>query len=541
MMRILIILLLFSSIFSAASVTLEYPLANSLTNNPNVTFYWSPSGFGADLKCDLTLDGSNAKDDYECTNGVICDYNLKMGDGTYTWSISCTDGSGTTDSSGASTFTIDTQSPVTEFIAQNSTGTYEFGTFSDSDVNITMSCPGETGSYEIFYCIDNKNLCEPKDKYLFTLITINDPGTSYLRVTSKDIAGNYEPIIVKPVQITIPSQPVQQYGVCGSSDSVMNGVMSTAFLSLIILTLIIAISYAASQATSNPKLSIWAKTELVQMFVSAAFVLILIGVVNSYCSFHVSDIASIVQAPAQGSVDYSISISQGAEEYLRGAAKFAYESTINSRFYLGAINQLESYSIWECPLWCFMSVGGTGTGQSPKAGVSFYSSGFNLLMNSSLGATMSALMHAFFIRYIGSGLFLFLLPLGILVRSVPYMRTFGSIILAVLFAFYVIYPVILTAFYISLYNPMMAAMPPQPNEHLLIQKGDAGGWLTGQYAPNLHVTFSDLSNSASSAAQGFFFAFIIPNLALLAASAAAIYTARLLGEELDLSRLTQMV
>lgn len=312
----------------------------------------------------------------------------------------------------------------------------------------------------------------------------------------------------------------------------------------VLFAIIIGLTYAASQATSNPKLAVWARTEIVQLVISACFIIVLISMIDSFCSFTAADIQSLTGV-SEIYGDASKPIYDAAEEFLKKAANYAHGALITSRYYLGEINIQEVYSKWTCePIWCFLSVGGTGSSVSPQAGVTYYSSGFMLMMNSATMAFFSAFMHVFFLKYIGSGLFLFLLPIALITRSMPYLRSFGSIILAVLFVLYVIYPSILAAFYLFVDADINNDLQDEggvPQESTLRQSASGLTWLTGTGYHGPKTEPDDLVKAAKVAFKAFIVAVFLPTAALLAAAGSAAYVARLMGEEIDLSRLVQMV
>ncbi|MEW6528494.1 MAG: hypothetical protein AB1391_01250 [Candidatus Micrarchaeota archaeon] len=314
-------------------------------------------------------------------------------------------------------------------------------------------------------------------------------------------------------------------------------ILPITMIAAVLFSMIIGITFALSQATSNPKLSVWSKIEIMQLIFSTAFVLILLEIIASFCTFSTNDIAMLTGSSAPTP---ALPVYDGAEKYLVQSAAYSKVAMINARYYLGVINVQEMVSTWKCPDWCFLTVGGTGASASPNAGSSMFSSAFMLLLNSSLMSFMSSFMHIFFLKYIQSGLFLFLFPLAIITRSLPYLRTFGAVILAVIFAFYVIYPSILAAFYVSLSDSMVP--PVMKNEDELKQKDfDFGAALWGDNPVKLSVSASDIGDVSNSAAKAFFYSVFLPTVALLATGAAATYVSRLMGEDIDLSRLTQMI
>lgn len=315
----------------------------------------------------------------------------------------------------------------------------------------------------------------------------------------------------------------------------------------ILFAMIIGLTYAAGQAMSNPKLLLWAKTEFVQLFFSAAFMFIMMGIISYFCYFTTADIGALTSVSSQ---PVSVSIYKGAEDYLKEAANYTRIAVINARYHLGAIEVQQIYSTWTCPIWCFFSTGATGASVSPEAGASYLSPAFTLLLNSSLVSFFSAFMHVFFLNYVGTGLFLFLVPIAIITRSLPYMRSFGSLLLATIFALYVVYPSVLAAYYVALSGQIsteitdLAAAGIPPDESKLQQlelSALSSDWFLGTYELTVGAHAGDIPQAASLSAKAFFYSTFLPTLALLVAAGAAVYVGKLMGEEIDLSRLIQMV
>jgi hypothetical protein len=322
---------------------------------------------------------------------------------------------------------------------------------------------------------------------------------------------------------------------CTSAFNTMltSDIYPTMGISALAGVMVVAVFYMISQVFTNPRVSEWSKTELAQIGISAAFIVVTLALMNSFCTFQTGDLFQLTGATSQARP--SMPVYNGAEAFLMNASAYSHNAIFAARYYLGAINQMESYSTWKCPIWCFFSIGGSGQSASPQAGGSYAAAGMNILLNSAAMSMFSGLMHVFLLRYVGSGIFLFLFPVALVFRSVPFMRGFGSAIFAVLFGLYIIYPAILGAFYATVAIP--AFTPPDEGELASASANWAGGTGYSGYS----VTGNDIANTASYAARAFVFAAILPNIALLAAAAAAAYVGRAMGEEIDLSRLTQMV
>ena len=106
--------------------------------------------------------------------------------------------------SGDRTFTtIDIIAPTTTVSA----GIYTFGTWSENDVTVSLTCDDGVGSgcASTLYCIDNSNICTPTTPYTSSVVISNGPRTSYIRYYSIDVATNSESISSRLVMIAGPA------------------------------------------------------------------------------------------------------------------------------------------------------------------------------------------------------------------------------------------------------------------------------------------------------------------------------------------------
>lgn len=324
--------------------------------------------------------------------------------------------------------------------------------------------------------------------------------------------------------------------VCTVMDSFMSGsVYPVVGIAGLLTATIVAVCYMAAQLLQSPRLGTWAKTEALQVVISALFAIIIMQLVQVSCTLDANSLVDLVGGTPHAA---PTSLFNSSSIYLEAVANFSHAAFVNARYYMGKINMAESYSIWECPLWCFFSQGGSGTSQMPESGKSYLTAGLMVAFNVALFAHMNALMHIFFLGYIRSGFFLFFLPLALILRSLPYLRQVGSLLISVTFGFFVIYPLILSAFSLSLV-PVLPTMPLKSESSLTPDAG-AGAWLSGNVEVAT-ITPSDMFTAFGEASSAFFYSIFVLTMAILATAAASAYFARLMGEEIDLSRIMQMV
>ncbi|MFZ5500653.1 MAG: hypothetical protein ACOY58_01905, partial [Candidatus Micrarchaeota archaeon] len=158
---------------------------------------------------------------------------------------------------------------------------------------------------------------------------------------------------------------------------------------------------------------------------------------------------------------------------------------------------------------------------------------------------LSILNYLFVLRYVFSGFVLFFLPLGILLRALPYLRPLGSLLISVAISFLMIYPLILAVFYIDFKAARILAPDDSPAldyaEKDISTKVTMANLfsesLTGDVFPSGDQTVEIIRLAGNAFLLGVF----IPSLALLSAAAAVGYINRFLGQEIDLSRIMQMM
>jgi hypothetical protein len=321
----------------------------------------------------------------------------------------------------------------------------------------------------------------------------------------------------------------------------------------------VAIGYMAGQLLSNVKIATWAKTEFFQIIISVFSVAFIIMLLNVFCIIDISELRGIfgITTPSVEPCGYNITTNTtvygSAQNYISDAACFSHNAMVSVRYHLEAYTVLSNLNIFECslsvgPIGFGCLFGYSGTSMQPLGGYSTVMSAMNVFFNSALVSYVSALNYLFLLMYIYKGFVLFFLPLGILFRSIPYLRTFGSLLISVALAFLVIYPLLLAIF--SLMEDKILAvpadMPAQYSESVFSSTTGFAGTLTTAYVERLYFDAGDgrpenPMGAIQYSAAAFIAAIFLPSLALLATIASIRYISKYLGEEIDLSRIVQMV
>ncbi len=335
---------------------------------------------------------------------------------------------------------------------------------------------------------------------------------------------------------------------------------------------IIALAYMIGNLLSNPKVTLWAKTESVQLFISIASVFIIIEVTNVFCAIDISALSGITGLTTTLT---STNLFDAADAYLTATAAYTHDVLTIERYYLKGFDLLLGRSRWACADSIFgvqlCLFGGSGPSHAPYAWISSLSGAFHIAYQSVLFSYLFSLTSLFLLQYINHGLVLLFLPLGILFRSLPFFRSLGSLFIALVLAFMIVYPTVLSIFslasdafitgpnaYIS--DSLKCFIDPG-EEHLESLVDDP---MVGMFEPEFYdaepdefqVDFvfpeSGLSciygwngmmakTGLMLAAKGFLAGTFLPTLALLATIASVKYLSAQLGEEIDLSRIVQLI
>jgi len=345
--------------------------------------------------------------------------------------------------------------------------------------------------------------------------------------------------------------------VCGNFANIFfNNILILCAVSSIATAGLIALSYMIGQIFSNPKISLWSKTEIIQLFFSLVSIFFIIIFVQSFCSLNIGAVSELTTIPSTE----TISIFDAAEKYFLKSGAYIHTALNIEQYQLMSYNMLLLRGRYDCsfgPLLCLF--GNSMISYSPYAWASVSMGILNISFNSTLIAFMSNLSFFFVLKYAASGFVMLFLPLGIFFRSLPYLRSLGSLFIAVAFSFMIVYPLILSVFYLILDDVIDIAKIDDVLEskygdpQWVIDKSDASSVVyasfdlgTDDYIDNFleadSSTRSRLETEIFKIAGGsFIFGVFIPTLALLGAVVSVSYIGKLLGEEIDLSRIMRMV
>lgn len=333
----------------------------------------------------------------------------------------------------------------------------------------------------------------------------------------------------------------------------------------VIAGVIIALTFMIGQFTRNPKLSVWAKTEILQLFISFISLIFLGSLFSAFCGIDMHGVAELFEMEYSGPSN----MFSAAENYLVSAAHYCHNALAVLRYHLKGYTVLGFMGEFECdmatgPIGWGCWFGYSGTSGQPFGGYAALTAALNTVFNSTLMSYLLSLNYLMILLYIYRGFAFFLFPIGIFMRSMPYMRGFGSTLISVAISFTIIFPFFLGMFDLmgeGLFksDPTLTSRDYLYNSnlhHFLDEEvypensAGVGASIAGAFKPDTArwIYFEKGSLPGPKTAEAIAFggaAFVagsfLPSIALLAAIASTVYLGRLYGEEVDMSRIMQMV
>lgn len=346
----------------------------------------------------------------------------------------------------------------------------------------------------------------------------------------------------------------------GAFDSFMTGtILPLVGLAAMTTAILIAISYMAGKALSNPKLTLWSKTEIIQLGISMVSIFMIVASVTTFCNLNVRSIEEALGLTP--TVGPAVNVFQSAADYLRDATIYTHNAVMVTRYQLEAYTILSYFSAFICDwavgrvgLGCWFGWGGEN--MQYFGGYGAILAALNTAFNGLLITYFTLMNHIFILLFIYKGFAFFFLPVGILMRSLPYLRHFGAVLIAISMAFMIVYPAMLAVFNIMgdvlLDRPAGLSPEGKADDFNSAELSMAGLTQADFFAmsaagadtvENYYIGggMGDVGYALKFTAYAFIAGGFFPSVALLATIASVSYIARLYGDEIDLSRIVQMV
>jgi len=433
--------------------------------------------------------------------------------------------------------------------------------------NVTLSGP------QISLNIDCKALgCKDMETFVTTITPYTSAGTSgeslQLTLTS------FDPNVVSIVA------PL----VCNSS--CIDDAIKYMGAGLVAMVLIIALVYMLGESLGIPQFLEWSKNEAVQLAIVPIIFIIILFLMNIVCTFEVGEfykwVPSMQNCPSASGcpVTKSMTLMQASQASLYWGVAQAQMTVNMLRFDIGAMNMRATKSQY---INQGIGFGANGYNTADLSGDYTSIGTLSMLLNLNTGFVITLLFQYFSLLFFSAnkGFFVALIPIGLVMRSVPHLRVFGAGMVALGVGLYVVYPFILALTgmllgpiisydasdaYVHFYNKppvhnsdfsslKSAIVNIEGHENATTGSGP-GSYYQGNY-PQVKVTAGRDPNVASDSdygmnvvdfavffrltAQNFLRSVFIPTIGLIVTVALITNLAMVFGGEIDASKLIQMV
>jgi len=246
-----------------------------------------------------------------------------------------------------------------------------------------------------------------------------------------------------------------------------------------------------------------------------------------------------------------------AENYLVRAANYSHYAMGATRYYLSAYSIFVYRYSFNCTLWGLGCIfGGSGTSYSPLADYGGKFGALNAIFGTTVLYFLTSANMLFILLFTYKGFVLFFLPAAVVIRSLPYLRSLGAALIAVCLSFFIVYPFALSVFSLASDGILFEHRLPFDEGKFKSVSGwseFAYGSILGAFGTNEYTNDDELKEKffpdgkddflavLSIAGKSFVVSFVLPSLALASALATVRYFARFYGEDIDLSRISQLV
>ncbi len=257
---------------------------------------------------------------------------------------------------------------------------------------------------------------------------------------------------------------------------------------------VIGLIYMLSKILQDQRLEYWSKREVYEVFLTAIFALFISFLITNimvkgkavyilgiagfgpfeseenftdyldYLAYPYFDSTNSLSSGGPFSTNPTgqyMSFVDASEVYLRASVAYISKFTNYLQNSIGNFYKISGLSRLSCLNLCLF--GGSSFSFSPFSGFTSFISVYSMALNSASFFLLSAYIQYFLIAYFFNGFFIYFLPIGILLRTIPFFRNIGAIFISLSLGFYFLLPILYT-FDILLTKSIFDDVPPDPPE-----------------------------------------------------------------------------
>ncbi len=219
------------------------------------------------------------------------------------------------------------------------------------------------------------------------------------------------------------------------------------FIALCVGLLLCVLTYFISIYLNSPQLSAWAKIEISNLFSAALVAVLIYGIIMFSCNDNATLAlgSSIWQEPYGQEIEVK-SLFKASEDYFDGISELSYNTTKFIRYNMGVAYVRSSISAFGShpdsgvggSLLQFLGGSSTSWAKFPESYV--YASMFQMLLRISTLSFFNILFLKAVFAYISTGVLTIMLPFAIVMHAIPGTKSIGSALIALCVGLFVVYP-----------------------------------------------------------------------------------------------------
>ncbi|MFA5108075.1 MAG: hypothetical protein WC492_00910 [Candidatus Micrarchaeia archaeon] len=234
-------------------------------------------------------------------------------------------------------------------------------------------------------------------------------------------------------------QPIGADDICtaGSERGVIENSMKYMAIGIAAILALVVIVYMIGNAIHHPQMLDWAKMEILQVLMSIAIFALILFLVNVECNMNILEPAGWFGfAGVQ-----SASLLQYSQNYIQNIVEEAHLAVVSLRYEMGILNIRATFNNYES---ANLGIGGNGYSISPYSGDWTTMGTAQMLLGLNSSFMLNGIFHFFSLFFFAtaSGIFVLFLPIGFFLRSMPFMRGVGATLIAIVVGLYIFYPLV---------------------------------------------------------------------------------------------------
>ena len=237
-----------------------------------------------------------------------------------------------------------------------------------------------------------------------------------------------------------PAQaPISADDICtsGSDRGVIENSIKVMAIGIAAILALVAIVYMIGNAMHHPQMLDWAKMEILQVIMSIIIFAVILFLVDVECNMNIREPAAwfgYTEVQSASMLEY-------AQNYIQTVTQEAHLAVVALRYEMGILNIRASFNNYESS---GLGIGGLGYSISPYSGDWTTLGTAQMLLGLNSSFMLNGIFHFFSLFFFAtaSGIFVLFLPLGFFLRSMPFMRGVGAALIAIVVGLYIFYPLV---------------------------------------------------------------------------------------------------